>query len=620
MRMRGISGCEEPRLDDCSIGVSVATIVVIKDRLESGEMPVLVRLRQELAARAFDFRLIVTVDSNVTRAALREYLPWAVTIEQGDSGRTAVRLICHHLPDCALEDAGLVVVPDAPGFLPGLRAIIMARRRGVPVVVWDDRTTPEQIDERWSRRFQGWIVRQAQLCVTSSPGRAAQYLRAGATGEQVVLLETAHASTEQSVESRAACLARVLMPLTRLSGRAAGATHRPRSQSDVRPLICIVWRSFLPYHEARITYAQHYAALRGVRIVGLEATSSRVGYEFLGSRNGYSEGIVTCLPGESIEGAGAKRVLSAVLERLCELRPEVVFAPAVPFPEGMAAVRYRQLTGKRVFIMDDSWEATDPRGRLVRWVKRQIHKCVDGAFVPAPEYASYFEQFGFGHDRLLFGVDVVDNDFFARPRDWQLDSSSGGGAFLFVGRDLPRKGLGVLLAAYAKYRKEARSPWQLMVAGPISGHGGMPEGVVMLGPQSATELRKVYWSATVLVVPSEFEQWGLVINEAMAASLPVIASRMVGAARSLIVEGKTGWKFDPGDVDGLAQLLLNVSSLSLDELRAVGRQAAERVNEVCSLSTFADSLMKALAIPRRPEAGALSRALCKLWRGHVRRY
>jgi glycosyltransferase involved in cell wall biosynthesis len=310
-----------------------------------------------------------------------------------------------------------------------------------------------------------------------------------------------------------------------------------------------------------------------------------------------------------------------VLQRLLQLGPDVVFAPATPFPEGMAAIRYRQIAGKRVFIMDDSWEGTDTRGRLIKAVKRQIHLCVDGAFLPTADYADYFTALGIPRDRQIFGVDVVDNDFYARPPELPAAGAAPSRrSFLFVGRDLPRKGLNLLLAAYRSYRARASDPWDLVIVGPGSESGAACEGVLRLGPRVGRELCEAYWLASVLVVPSITDQWGLVVNEGMAASLPVIASRGVGAARSLVTPGRTGWLFPIGDEHALFSLLCEVAALPADTLRETGQRAATRVREICSLDGFVSAIAQAIEIPRREESNLISRMACQVWRGHVRQY
>jgi len=64
---------------------------------------------------------------------------------------------------------------------------------------------------------------------------------------------------------------------------------------------------------------------------------------------------VCCFPESSYHDHRAAEIHAKVLEALNSAQPDVVFAPATPFPEGMAAVAYRRRSGSRCFMMDDAW-------------------------------------------------------------------------------------------------------------------------------------------------------------------------------------------------------------------------------------------------------------------------
>src|SRR5439155_21723233 len=69
-------------------------------------------------------------------------------------------------------------------------------------------------------------------------------------------------------------------------------------------------------------------------------------------------------------------------------------------------------------------------------------------------------------------------------------------------------------------------------------------------------------ASDVLVLPSDGrETWGLVVNEAMACGRPAIVSDAAGCCPDMIEEGKTGFVFEMGDVEALAECLIRVSSL-----------------------------------------------------------
>ena len=109
------------------------------------------------------------------------------------------------------------------------------------------------------------------------------------------------------------------------------------------------------------------------------------------------------------------------------------------------------------------------------------------------------------------------------------------------------------------------------------------------------------------------EQWGLVVNEAMAAGLPALVSNRCGCAPDLVEEGRNGFTFDPYDAEELARLMLRVSSMSEDGRAAMG-QASREIISRWTPETFATNLMKAVQIALnapQPKATVVGRAL--LW-------
>jgi glycosyltransferase involved in cell wall biosynthesis len=76
-----------------------------------------------------------------------------------------------------------------------------------------------------------------------------------------------------------------------------------------------------------------------------------------------------------------------------------------------------------------------------------------------------------------------------------------------------------------------------------------------------SEIPAAYAASDVLVLPSdERETWGLVVNEAMASGRPAVVSRAAGCAPDLVVEGRTGYTHELGDVDALAASLRALAS------------------------------------------------------------
>jgi starch synthase len=172
---------------------------------------------------------------------------------------------------------------------------------------------------------------------------------------------------------------------------------------------------------------------------------------------------------------------------------------------------------------------------------------------------------------LPLGADLEKFRFTRRP-------SSGPFQILFVGGVGQRKGIKYLLDAYERVRS---AHTRLKIIGPIMGSGkafrSRSSLYEYLGILSQDEVVRYMQESHVLVLPSLLEGFGLVIPEAMATGMPVIASDH-SAAPEIIREGVDGFVLKPDDVDGLAEKL---ESLMADRKRSadLGRNASERAEE-----------------------------------------
>jgi glycosyltransferase involved in cell wall biosynthesis len=120
-------------------------------------------------------------------------------------------------------------------------------------------------------------------------------------------------------------------------------------------------------------------------------------------------------------------------------------------------------------------------------------------------------------------------------------------------------------------------------------------GIAFLGVQNQSALPALYSAADLLVLASDFEPWGMVVNEAMCCGLPVVVSDKVGAAADLVVDGVNGFVYPAGDVPALAD---RVFRLVQDEglRRAMARESVRRIGHWsvdAGVDTLACGMMRA---------------------------
>jgi glycosyltransferase involved in cell wall biosynthesis len=172
------------------------------------------------------------------------------------------------------------------------------------------------------------------------------------------------------------------------------------------------------------------------------------------------------------------------------------------------------------------------------------------------------------------GVDLPDMGDVSPDRS----RAPNGGAVLFMSRIHPKKNLPALLAAWQMLPPGVADDWRLVIAGPEeAGHGkevatlvrelGLQDSVKLIGPVGEGSKAEVFQSADLFVLPSFSENFGVVVAEALAFGLPVIAT--TGTPWQELPRRGCGWWVGP-DPESLAGALAQAMGRSFEERRAMG--------------------------------------------------
>src|SRR3984893_14157293 len=209
--------------------------------------------------------------------------------------------------------------------------------------------------------------------------------------------------------------------------------------------------------------------------------------------------------------------------------------------------------------------------------------------------ASTFErkQLGLPRGWIFFGYDIVDNMHFAHgTAEARADEAAERNRlalldrfFLASARFVPNKNLIGLIDAYAHYRQGAgASACGLVLLGDraqraesdarIAAHG-IGDHVALPGFKQYGDLPAYYGLAGAFVHVSRVEPWGLVVNEAMAAGLPVVVSSSCGCAPELVTEGKNGFVVEAGDIGILAVRLAELAGMDPNARSEMGERSSE---------------------------------------------
>jgi glycosyltransferase involved in cell wall biosynthesis len=165
--------------------------------------------------------------------------------------------------------------------------------------------------------------------------------------------------------------------------------------------------------------------------------------------------------------------------------------------------------------------------------------------------------------------------------------------FLFVGQLIDRKGIDVLLRAFAGLNHA-----ELLIAGDgplrdrVLAASGRDSRVIVYGHLEPKALGDLFRRADVFVLPSLYETWGLVVNEALGHGLPVVVTDQVGAADDLVVENVNGLIVPAGSSTALAYAMKRASSWTSEKRRAGHRVSTQKLKPF-SFDNAAEAIIQA---------------------------
>ena len=352
--------------------------------------------------------------------------------------------------------------------------------------------------------------------------------------------------------------------------------------------IAVLFARFGPYHVARLRALAHRH-----EVVGVELSGENLNYAWAPIEvDGLQHRQLFDGNHRAVRRSRLRSALAALLDRVA---PDVVAVPGWWDPGALLAIQWARKHDVPAILMSDSARRDHPRTRWKEHLKSRVVRLCQAGLVAGRRHEAYLTDLGMPSERIYRGYDVVDNMHFAegadRARDradkLRSDLNVPESYFLTCCRFVEKKNLPFLLRAYAQYHAQSAAPRSLVLVGDGPKREalehqardlGIAAHVQMPGFKQYDELPSFYGLADAFIQPSIREQWGLVVNEAMAAGLPVLVSKACGCAPDLVAEGENGYTFDPTNAETLATLLGEMSGAACNPA-AMGEESRRRIAE-----------------------------------------
>lgn len=276
------------------------------------------------------------------------------------------------------------------------------------------------------------------------------------------------------------------------------------------------------------------------------------------------------------------------------------------------------LTGTPILLHTES-ENLRRRNWLFQWVKKLALSILfrnTAAFLCIGQCNyRFYKEYRIPEQSIFSTPYCVDNDFFlSQAAEWSIQKAqilnelslpSSQPTVLFSGKLISRKRPFDLLEAYEGLSRD-KTPFNLIFIGDGILRTSLEERIQerrlkyvrLVGFKNQLEISKYYAAGDVFVLPSQFDTWGLVVNEAMLFGMPIITTDQVGSGYDLVEENQTGFVYPVGNVSSLVEKL-NILVQDPQKSKWLGENARHKVLEY-NYRQCVDGILKALQYVTRP--------------------
>ena len=254
---------------------------------------------------------------------------------------------------------------------------------------------------------------------------------------------------------------------------------------------------------------------------------------------------------------------SELFNRLDDFSPDIIVLPGwhVPTYTKIAFLFHRRAV--RVMVTDTQWRAT--LKQLWGWIVFRIARWrfFDWALVPGERQFALVKKLGFPINKISMGSIPANMKVFRMEKNEYKNTRK----FIFVGRLVNEKGLNLLLDAYIRYRDKVEDPWSIEIVGEGYIDQVAVEGISYLGPLTPLQVATRMRNSSAFVLPSVFEPWAVVIQEAALSGLPIIASDECGAVPHYVHNVLNGFRIETNSSDALLEAMVAMTSLTDERLK-----------------------------------------------------
>lgn len=283
--------------------------------------------------------------------------------------------------------------------------------------------------------------------------------------------------------------------------------------------------------------------------------------------------------GEAFREIGQRHFPIDTTRQLRSLQPDVVVSEELGARSVLASVYSRRARCPLILALNMSMHTEHGRGKLQTRFRKWLLGRATAVTANSNSGQAYLRTLGVGEEQLFsfsYATDATEFQSVACPREVSIHR------WLYCGALSERKAVVPFMQNLADWlTKNPDHSVELTLAGEGPQRAEIATMTIpanlklyFVGHQSYEQLAELYNQHAVLVLPTLADEWGMVVNESLAAATPVLGSVYSQAVEELIVEGQNGWRFRPDDQQETQAAIYRCLAMGPEQLSRM--QAAAR--------------------------------------------
>ncbi|WDE98204.1 glycosyltransferase [Lentisphaera profundi] len=271
-----------------------------------------------------------------------------------------------------------------------------------------------------------------------------------------------------------------------------------------------------------------------------------------------------------------------------EIAPQLLFCSGWRDKAYLSIAKHYRSSIPSISAMDNHWKGS-LRQQIARVISPlTLKRYFSHIWIPGQAQKEYALKLGFKKEQILSGFYVANQQRFEALFRQREDYPKN---FIFVGRYIPHKGIYDLWQAFIELKEEYPNDWTLTCLGTGSDWDQRIQhpDIKHLGFIQPQDMSKHILNASVFILPSHFEPWGVVVHEMAYAGLAMICSSEIGASRQFLKEGENGFSFAAHSLDELKNAMRKFIQMEEAQILKMG-DASHDIAQSLTPQTWVNTL------------------------------